>query len=362
MNTEIDKQLLMDRATELMKQDAPSDPHPSEPAPTMEDAPQEAEVLLNKDKVDDSPKEDVAEKKSDIPADKITPEETLSTDDVIAEKTEPVKKTWLDEYDTPIAKPEIIIPAEIEQKVKAFDTLTSDPFIESYIAEKRDGGSALTFLKKMSSSQPISVDGKTDREIYEINVTRFGLNKEEIEAEMEHFDSLSPYQKKQAVDNSKVDIEKYNNSLLDKFGEVAKTGRAKAEQEQNRANEAIKTMENLTKELEGMNYRGVVLDKERLDKIKDHVVNVNAFKKPDGTYDIKEAIQYAIFKLYGKDLEKVVKQGVIEKANKEKKEIIDAITRPSKNISGANKGQKITDKEMTDAAAEHLKKRYQNQF
>lgn len=351
MNTELNEQqmhdTLVERAKALAAQDKPIEPERVE---TPEDATPAEQVL----------KEEQPEALTiEIP-------ETPVTDPVETEEEEegapeaPEVRTWLDGDDEPTdPKAPVEVPEEIKAKVESYEKVIKDPFVEAYLAEIAAGGDMVSFIEKVSPEKAIKIDGMSNEDIHKTVVSRY-LSAEELDMEMEHFNSLSPYDRKLKVDQDKAEIEKINTKIYDKLGSITKVGTQAHAKSQEQVNAAIASLDKLTSDLKDMNYRGVKLTEDKLDKIKDHVKNVNAFRKADGSYDIKEAIQYAIFKLYGKDLEKQVRKEGEAKVNAAKKEVIDAVTRPSKNATGAPKGTKLTQEQELKRAEAKLRQGIQS--
>ena len=252
------------------------------------------------------------------------------------------------------------MPKEVAEKLAEYESLKKDKFIEAYLAETKNGGDPLSFIEKLNPEKPIKTEGLSDYEIHKANVSKH-LSGDDLEDEMEYFESItSPFEKKRIVSADKEEIEKHNGNLYSKLGEFTEKSVKQQETQKQNVDTAMSTLFNITNDLKGVNYRGVVLTEDKIEAIKKHVTQVNAFLRPDGTYDIKEAVKYAIYKLHGKDLEKVANKKVIENANKEKKKLINDTIRPSKNKTVAKRTSKLSLDQKKKSAEDFIKERFKS--
>ncbi len=288
-----------------------------------------------------------------------TTETTTTTEEAPKVEAEP---TWLElvggdaesKTETAPAAPEL--PKEVTRELASLKEQLGDPLIEAYLAAKKDGTSVEAFLAAVS---PVSLEGQGEKEIYLKSLKEFDLSEEDLQKESEKFDELDTLDRKIKVNKAKEQLTSGNGNQIAEYIAKNKTlvEAAKADQK-DKDSSAIAELNELMGQLDGTTFRGLEFDKEKALTIMEHVTEVNSFQRPDGTHNIQEAIQYAIYKKFGNQLQATA---VKEAQTATEAATIAEITRPSTQETTTNTSSAIDkDKLQTTELETSLANRYNN--
>lgn len=242
-----------------------------------------------------------------------------------------------------------------KEKASEYDAVMSHPLAKAFVEFVKAGKTDPTeFAKEVGF---LNVEAMTDVQIIEQDCRNEGLTDEDIETEVEAFNSKSPYEKKKRVNEIKSDLIKKRDEKLKTFSagseqiqrvkkEVAAAGRAQ--------------LDELIPKMVNKKFKGLMITPEMGNAIQQHVVN---YAKPIISekgqlvgYDIKSSINSAIFELYSEQRDKaLIELGRTLGADK----TLTARIRPNKKVSTAAaipSAQKTFDQIATEQADKRWQK------
>ncbi len=194
--------------------------------------------------------------------------------------------------------------AEYEEKYKPFkekaaeyEAVLSDPMAKAFIEYLKSGKRDPNEFAKEAGF--LNIETMTDKQVLEYECTQAKLSAEEIEAEIESFETMTPLQKKRHIDSTK-------SEMIQKRDEKLKAFTAGNEKAQKVQQEAVRIgmaqLNDIIPKMEQKKYEGLLITPEMANRIKQHVISHPEPAFDDNGqfvgYDIKESISTAVTKLY----------------------------------------------------------------
>ena len=199
-----------------------------------------------------------------------------------AKKDENVEKTKKEEADKLIAL-----------KAKQFEDIEADPFVKAYLSAKQTGKPVDAFLTEISNGNPANL---TDAQILENSIKRMGLNDEESEEQREHFKSMSPIQRKEAISKERTIL---TSDYKKNFEKYSTSNAAESERMLSVANKAIKESSDYLSGIQGKEVWGIHYDSTQTQKLEEWAKNImeNGLFKEDGSWDIPKIMRLGMKEL-----------------------------------------------------------------
>ena len=212
------------------------------------------------------------------------------------------------------------------EKAKEFDSVISDPLTKALIEFRKAGGTDIgEFVKSVGY---VNVEGMSERELIEFEGKQEGLTPEEIEAEYESLESMTPLAKRKHLSAIKADVAAKRDEKLKTFTAGNEDARKSYEVS---ARVAKTELEELIPKMSGKKYEGLLITPEMAKRIEQYVIDraepiVNNGKVVG--FDIKGTVESAVAKLYRNEWKKsLIELGRTMGADK----ALTARVRPNKN-------------------------------
>jgi len=284
-------------------------------------------------------------------------EEVENIEDKDEQKETKPTKNWreaykeTDDYKNDLKQQDL---AKYEAKMQELASLENDEAIKLVLEARKQGKNPLEFIKEIASADYDKLSPK-DLFMKELDKYKDKLTEEEIEAEVEAFDSLTPLQKIKQTENIKNELIAQKKEQLSKF--ESKPQETSKEVLDN-FNKFKGELDSILDKLEGQTIKGVKYTPSllmRLEKaIMEGKVSPKAYINPDGTFDAKEALEVA---LSLKDFRGLSKKAEIEAAESKGKE---EVLKQRSNVSNGTRTTGMPKSSDSDAELKAAQKEYFN--
>jgi hypothetical protein len=198
---------------------------------------------------------------------------------------------------------------------------------------KKSGKSLRDFVKEFDVPDYATLD---EVKIVEIGLKEIeGFEGEDYNAAVEEFNALPIFQRKRLV-------EEYRNTLVSRNEDKLKRLTSAPTQQKVEAQKTLVRFEaevdSLAKQLSGKEIYGLTVTDEMSSKIKSYLTKEISLNRQDGSIDADLLADFALWKLYGKD---IVRTNVTKAKNSGRKEVLEVTTNPSsgKGPSNMSRGQ-----------------------
>lgn len=273
-------------------------------------------------------------------------------------KEEKSTKNWreaykeTDDYKSEVRQNDL---ASYEAKMKEWAEIENDEAIKMVLEARKQGKNPLEFIKEIASADYEKLSPK-DLFMKDIEKFKDKLTEDQIEAEVEIFENMSPLQQIKATEGIKNELIAQKKEQLSKF--ESKPQETPKEVLDN-FNKFKGELDSILDRLEGKVVRGVKYTPSLLRKLEVAIMDVKvspkAYVNQDGTFDAQEALEVA---LSLKEFRGLSKKAEIEAAETKGKE---EVLRDRSNVS---KGVRTTgmpnssdnNAELKAAQKEYLKK------
>jgi len=266
-------------------------------------------------------------------------------------------KNWRDAYkDTDDYKDDLKKQdlAKYEAKMQELAELENDEAIKLVLEARKQGKNPLEFIKEIATADYDKYSPK-DLFMVEINKYKDKLSPEQIEAEIEIFDNLSPLQQIRQTENIKNELIAQKKEQLSKFeSKPQETPKEVLDNFNKFRGELDSILDKLEgKTLEGVKYTPTLL--MRLDKaLMDGKVSPKAYINPDGTFDAQEALRLT---LSLKEFRGLSEKAKIEAAESKGKE---EVLKQRSNVSNGTRTNSMPNSSDSDAELKAAQKEYFN--
>lgn len=199
----------------------------------------------------------------------------------------------------------------VQSKVKEYEATLSHPLIEALSEFIKSGHEDITeFAKQVGGVDPTTL---TIEDLYRMQGVDEGFEGEELEdaiaEEMDSFNSLTPMQKRAKEKELRSLYKSSTDERLKNFSASIKEKNAAEQSKYMEMETAANTeLNEITEKMKGQKWKSILVDETMISQIKQVVPTLAvALGKFDDNknfvgFDIKEGIDMAMWKLYGKQL------------------------------------------------------------
>lgn len=316
------------KAEQLQKERKPQTPEPEEP---------EAEKPELKAEVKPEVKPEI---KPEVKPEEGTEEELEFNEAEFAEGFTGLKKKEATEA-TPEAKPEKEAPKTEEL----------DPEIQYLLELKKAGKNPLEELAQAYVNDPAKLSPEQLYE-YEIDaLIKDGLPEAEAEELREAFKDKPTYEKLTLTRGIKSELVRERTALLERWKPDTSAMEAQAKRQERFTQEWNQIYQTLPEQT----YMGMELTQERVAAVKEFIDTNKtvAFYKEDGSFDVQEAVEYALWKKYKKDIVGIVAKRAMEQAKK------DVLSKRHRTSLDSNPGTtQVSQNDPKEAALKAIQAKY----
>lgn len=248
-------------------------------------------------------------------------------------------KAWYEMDDAPAAeqKPE-------EPKVVA--TEEEDEDIKLLREYKKSGKSLKDFVKDLDVPDYAALD---DAAIVEIGLKQLeGFDGDEYNNAVEEFNNMSIFQKRKLIAEYRTQLIAQNEDKLKRLTTQSTVANDQAKQTLTRFQTEVET---LSKELTGKEMYGITVTDEMSSKIKNFLTKEINLNRKDGSIDAELLADFALWRLYGKD---IVRTNVTKAKNSGRREVLEATTNPSDGRGPSNISTGMNGVNVGDAFSNYL--------
>jgi hypothetical protein len=193
-----------------------------------------------------------------------------------------------------------------------------------------------------------------DAKIVEMGLQQLeGFTGDDYASAVEEFNQMSLFQRKKLV-------QEYRNTFLQqadsKLKQLSQTSNVQKDKVQQTVQRFESEVDQIAKEISGKEMYGFKVTDEMSAKIKTFLKKEISLNRTDGSIDAELMADFALWRLYGKD---IVRANVTAAKNAGRKEMLMATTNPSSGggPSNANAGMKTTGADDAFSAYLNAKKR-----
>jgi hypothetical protein len=207
------------------------------------------------------------------------------------------------------------------------------------------------FISEMNVPDYASMDDVT---IIEMGLKQLeGFDGDDYASAVEEFNQMSLFQRKKLVQEYRNTFLQQSESKLKQLTQVSNTKNDKIQQTVQRFESEI---DQIAKEISGKEMYGFKVTDEMSTKISNFLKKEISLNRPDGSIDAELMADFALWRLYGKD---IVRANVTAAKNAGRKEMLMATTNPSSGggPTNANAGMKTTGADDAFNAYLNAKKR-----
>lgn len=260
----------------------------------------------------------------------------------------PVNVPWYERNDDPApagdpkpADPKPVDPAPVDE----------DDDIKLLREFKKSGKTLKDFVAEMNVPDYASMD---DAKIVEMGLQQLeGFTGDDYASAVEEFNQMSLFQRKKLV-------QEYRNTFLQqadsKLKQLSQTSNVQKDKVQQTVQRFESEVDQIAKEISGKELYGFKVTDEMSAKISTFLKKEISLNRTDGSIDAELMADFALWRLYGKD---IVRANVTAAKNAGRKEMLIATTNPSSGggPSNANAGMKTTGADDAFSAYLNAKKR-----
>ena len=265
---------------------------------------------------------------------------STSSDSGASETTEPSEKPWYesDSEDQSVPETTTVLTAASEEE--------EDEEIKLFKEYKKSGKTLKEFVKEFDLTD---YNALSDAEIIQRGLKELeNFEGDEYESAVEEVAQMSLFQKKKL-------IQEYRAAFVAKNEEKLKQLSSVSEQKQNQtnvvANRFETEMESFARAITGKELYGLKVTDEMSTKIKNYLTKEINFNRKDGSLDVELLADFAMWRLYGKD---IVRTNVTKAKNDGRKEMLIATTNPSTGSAPSNLSNSLVNNGAADAFGDYL--------
>jgi hypothetical protein len=259
----------------------------------------------------------------------------------------PVEVPWYEKTEDP--KPATPNPADPKPADPVI--VDEDEDIKMLREFKKSGKTLKDFVSEMNVPDYASLD---DAKIVEMGLQQLeGFTGDDYASAVEEFNQMSLFQRKKLV-------QEYRNTFLQQADSKLKQLSQTSDVQKDKVNKTVQRFESevdqIAKEISGKELYGFKVTDEMSAKITTFLKKEISLNRTDGSIDAELMADFALWRLYGKD---IVRANVTAAKNAGRKEMLMATTNPSSGggPSNANAGMKTTGADDAFSAYLNAKKR-----
>lgn len=264
---------------------------------------------------------------------------STGSDSGSGEAAESVEKPWYESDGENQIVPEtaaVLTPAAEEE----------DEEVRLFKEYKKSGKTLKEFVKEFDITD---YNALSDAEIIQKGLKELeNFADEEYEAAVEEVAQMSLFQKKKL-------IQEYRSAFVAQNEEKLKQLSSLPDKQQSQvtvaANRFETEMESFAKAISGKELYGLKVTDEMSTKIKDYLTKEINFNRKDGSLDVELLADFAMWRLYGKD---IVRTNVTKAKNDGRKEMLIATTNPSTGSGPSNLSNSFASNGAADAFGDYL--------
>lgn len=263
---------------------------------------------------------------------------STSNDSGAGETGEPIEKPWYesDSEDKGISETTAVVTADEEE----------DEEIRLFKEYKKSGKTLKEFVKEFDLTD---YNALSDAEIIQKGLKELeNFEGDEYEAAVEEVAQMSLFQKKKL-------IQEYRSAFVAQNEEKLKQLSSLPEKKQTQVNVVANRFEteidSFAKAISGKELYGLKVTDEMSTKIKDYLTKEINFNRKDGSLDVELLADFAMWRLYGKD---IVRTNVTKAKNDGRKEMLIATTNPSTGSGPSNLSNSFASNGAADAFGDYL--------
>ena len=235
---------------------------------------------------------------------------------------------------------------KIEVKPKVEESVEEDEDIKLLREFKKSGKTLRDFVKELDVPDFATMD---EASIVEIGLKELeGFTGDDYAAAVEEFNQMSLFQKKKLVSD-------YRNTLIAQNEEKLKqltSGPSKQKEETQKTLTRFETeIGSIAKDMSGKEVYGLKVTDEMSSKIQSYLTKEISLNRKDGSIDADLLAEFALWKLYGKD---IVRTNVTKAKNSGRREVLEATTNPSSGRGPSNNNNGFQGVTVDDAFGSYL--------
>lgn len=255
------------------------------------------------------------------------------------EETEQIQKEWYDLEDD--VQPEAVTPEPVVAEPEPEVVMEEEDEDVKLLREfKKSGKSLRDFINEVDVPDYKSM---SDADIIKKAFEELeNMNTEELAEAMDELSSLTLFQRKKLA-------QEYRNQFLQVSDEKLKRLSSTLKPQEDRTKEVLSRfqteLDQTLKQVSGKEVYGLKVTDEMSNRIKNYLSKEIKMNRADGSIDVDLFVDFATWRLYGKD---IVRTNVTKAKNDGRKELLIATTNPSSgsgpsNMSGAMKSNALDD-------------------
>ena len=215
---------------------------------------------------------------------------------------------------------------ELETKEKEYNDIMNDELIKAIYYARKSGKDITDILTDIRG---VDVDKLTPADLYKIELKGMQLSDEEVEAEMDTFNDLSPARQRKETNHIKLQLQKENKEKLSKYTTTNQVEADKIKQQTEIfIKRAVEDKGHLFEKIKDTNYFGVKMTPSRIEEINTMITKGlnNGFYNEDGTYNVQFALEQSIWAI--PELRKLIQETTYNKGvAKGREEILNEYNR-----------------------------------
>jgi len=264
---------------------------------------------------------------------------STGSDSGSGEAVESTEKPWYESDGENQSVPEtaaVLTPAAEEE----------DEEVRLFKEYKKSGKTLKEFVKEFDLTD---YNALSDAEIIQKGLKELeNFAGEEYEAAVEEVAQMSLFQKKKLIQEYRSAFVAQNEEKLKQLSSVPDKQQAQVTVAANRFETE---MESFAKAISGKELYGLKVTDEMSTKIKDYLTKEINFNRKDGSLDVELLADFAMWRLYGKD---IVRTNVTKAKNDGRKEMLIATTNPSTGSGPSNLSNSFASNGAADAFGDYL--------
>lgn len=233
-----------------------------------------------------------------------------------------------------------------EAKPKVEESVEEDEDIKLLREFKKSGKTLKEFVKEFDVPDYDTMD---EASIVEIGLKELeGFTGDDYTAAVEEFNQMSLFQKKKLVSE-------YRNALIAQNEEKLKQLTSAPSKQKEQAQQTLTRFEaeinSIAKDMSGKEVYGLKVTDEMSSKIQSYLTKEISLNRKDGSIDADLMAEFALWKLYGKD---IVRTNVTRAKNSGRREVLEATTNPSSGRGPSNNSNGFQGVTVDDAFGSYL--------
>jgi predicted lactoylglutathione lyase len=233
-----------------------------------------------------------------------------------------------------------------EVKPKVEESVEEDEDIKLLREFKKSGKTLRDFVKELDVPDFATMD---EASIVEIGLKELeGFTGDDYAAAVEEFNQMSLFQKKKLVSD-------YRNTLIAQNEEKLKQLTSAPAKQKQEVQQTLTRFEaeigSIAKDMSGKEVYGLKVTDEMSTKIQSYLTKEISLNRKDGSIDADLLAEFALWKLYGKD---IVRTNVTKAKNSGRREVLEATTNPSSGRGPSNNNNGFQGVTVDDAFGSYL--------